>query len=640
MELSANQSSFQLTSKDGMVVMCVMVPAPAVYKIPLNSECVPTHRLHCPMPQCVPTHRLHCPMPQCVPTHRLHCPMPQCVAHSQVTLPHASVCAHSQVTLPHASVCGPLTGHIAPCLSVWPTHRLHCPMPQSVPTHKLQYITPWRTLTSVCGPLTGYVHHPMENTYLSVWPTHRLCTSPHGKHLPQCVAHSQVTYITPWKTLTSVCGLLTGYVHHPMENTYLSVWPTHRLRTSPHGKHLPQCVAHSQVTYITPRKTLTSVCGPLTGYVHHPMKNTYLSVWPTHRLRTSPHGKHLPQCVAHSQVTYITPRKTLQSVCPLACYIHHGWPHGKHLLQCVAHSQVNIHHPTENTALRVCGPFTGYIHHPMENTYFQVCAHSQVTYITPWKTLTSSVCPLTDYTSPHGKHLPWVCAHSQVTYITPWKTLTLSVCPLTGYIHHPMENTYLRVCAHSQVTSSKQPCGKHLPQSVCPLAGYIHHPMENTSECVPTPRLHHPMGNTYLRACAPFTGCIWYITPWKTLTLGSVPTHRLHRPMEWSLLLAMGHGVCQNPYTHHRVCVGAPAHHLGLLLLWSPHPGVCFSCWCVVLRQEHQRREGVLWVSDYVVGVGISFVCAVCVLPGWSTASRTAMMRGCSVSHFVGWYRY
>ena len=95
--------------------------------------------------------------------------------------------------------------------------------------------------------------------------------------------------------------------------------------------------------------------------------------------------------------------------------------------------------------------------------------------------------------------------------------------------------------------------------------------------------------------------------PWSLL-----PAHRLHRPVEWSLLLAMGHGVCQNPYTHHRVRVGASAHHLGLLLLWSAHPGVCFSCWCVVLRQEHQRREGVLWVSHSVVGVGF-ILCVHCV---------------------------
>lgn len=43
--------------------------------------------------------------------------------------------------------------------------------------------------------------------------------------------------------------------------------------------------------------------------------------------------------------------------------------------------------------------------------------------------------------------------------------------------------------------------------------------------------------------------------------------YRSYPPLEWSFLFFMGHRVRQNPYSNHRLRVGASAHHLGLLLL-------------------------------------------------------------------------
>ena len=103
-----------------------------------------------------------------------------------------------------------------------------------------------------------------------------------------------------------------------------------------------------------------------------------------------------------------------------------------------------------------------------------MCAHSQVTYITPWKTLTSEYVPthrLRPVNSPVENTCLRVCAHSQVTYITPWKT-PQSVCPLPGYIT-PWETLTSEPVPPSQVAYDTSPHGKHLHWSLCPLTGYI-----------------------------------------------------------------------------------------------------------------------------------------------------------------------
>ena len=60
--------------------------------------------------------------------------------------------------------------------------------------------------------------------------------------------------------------------------------------------------------------------------------------------------------------------------------------------------------------------------------------------------------------------------------------------------------------------------------------------------------------------------------------------------MEWTVLLAVGHRLRQDPHPDHRVGVGAPADHLGLVLLRPPHPHRHLPGWSLVRHQGHQRR--------------------------------------------------
>ena len=65
---------------------------------------------------------------------------------------------------------------------------------------------------------------------------------------------------------------------------------------------------------------------------------------------------------------------------------------------------------------------------------------------------------------------------------------------------------------------------------------------------------------------------------------------RLCGAMEWSILLVVGHGLCQSAHSNHRVGLRAPADDVGVFLLWPSHPHLCVPGWCVVRHQRDQRR--------------------------------------------------
>ena len=71
---------------------------------------------------------------------------------------------------------------------------------------------------------------------------------------------------------------------------------------------------------------------------------------------------------------------------------------------------------------------------------------------------------------------------------------------------------------------------------------------------------------------------------------------RLCGAVEWSVLLAVGHGLCQDPHPHHRVGVRASAHCLDFLLLRPSHPHLCLPSGIVVCHQGHQWRPCLQWV--------------------------------------------
>ena len=68
---------------------------------------------------------------------------------------------------------------------------------------------------------------------------------------------------------------------------------------------------------------------------------------------------------------------------------------------------------------------------------------------------------------------------------------------------------------------------------------------------------------------------------------------RLRCAMEWSLLLTVRHGLRKDPYPDYRVGVGAPADHLGVLLLRHAHPDLHVSGRRLVRHPGHQRRARV-----------------------------------------------
>lgn len=76
--------------------------------------------------------------------------------------------------------------------------------------------------------------------------------------------------------------------------------------------------------------------------------------------------------------------------------------------------------------------------------------------------------------------------------------------------------------------------------------------------------------------------------------------HRSDSSVEWSLLLVVGHGLCQDPHPDHRLGVGAPAYHVGVLLPRPARSRVRLPCRSVVRHQRHQWRESLQSVLDVV----------------------------------------
>lgn len=61
------------------------------------------------------------------------------------------------------------------------------------------------------------------------------------------------------------------------------------------------------------------------------------------------------------------------------------------------------------------------------------------------------------------------------------------------------------------------------------------------------------------------------------------------------ILFCFSSQIREDPHPHHRVRLGAPAHHLGLLLFWFAHPGLHLPSRPLVLHQEHQWWESFRW---------------------------------------------
>lgn len=58
------------------------------------------------------------------------------------------------------------------------------------------------------------------------------------------------------------------------------------------------------------------------------------------------------------------------------------------------------------------------------------------------------------------------------------------------------------------------------------------------------------------------------------------------------VLFVVGHGICKDSYSDYCFCIRTSTYNLVLVLLWSPHFGLCFPSRTLVLHQENQWRKG------------------------------------------------
>lgn len=101
----------------------------------------------------------------------------------------------------------------------------------------------------------------------------------------------------------------------------------------------------------------------------------------------------------------------------------------------------------------------------------------------------------------------------------------------------------------------------------------------------------------------------------------------------------------QGSYSHHRVGIGASAHHLGFFLLWSSRPGVYLPSRPLVLHQKHQRRACVRYgrfpsgpglsvsVFDVSLSAALQWCCTLsarCISPVWWSVSCWLWRRWCA----------